>query len=118
MALHAQGHVDQGNQHGHFNQGAYHTGEGLIRAQPEHGDGDRNGQLEVIAGRSKGDGGVLVIGNAQLLAHQEAGEEHQHKVDHQGHGDPQHIHGQLDYHLPLEAEHQHYGGQQGDQSDG
>ena len=48
-------HADQQDQHRHLDQRSDHRGEGHRRRQAEGGDGDRDGELEIIGRRGEGD---------------------------------------------------------------
>jgi len=61
----------------------------------EYRHGNRNSQLEIVAGRREGQGGRLRISPPQFLPHIEGYQEHDHKVDEKGDGDPHDVQGQL-----------------------
>ena len=60
---------------------------------------------------------VLLVIGADRLAHPEADQEHDHKVDQQRDGDAHHIQRDGDDQVALQAEHDHDGEQQRDQGD-
>ena len=63
-----QGHVDQADQDGHFDQRADHAGQGLAAGDAEDADGDGDGQLEVVARSGERQGGGALIGQAEGAA--------------------------------------------------
>lgn len=78
----------------------------------ENGYGYGYRQLEIIAGGGESDGSILIIRQLKGFVDKEAEEEHEHEIDDQGYGHLDHIHGQLQYLIAFEAEHQYDGEQQ------
>ena len=56
-------------------------GEGACGPKAEEGDGDRQGELKVVAGRREGDGGALLVRALEEESHEEAAEEHDEKIE-------------------------------------
>ena len=90
-ALQAERDLDQQDEGRHFDKRADDGGEGGSGVEAEDGDGNRDGQFEVVAGGGEGERGRLGVIGADLAAHPEADEEHDDEVDEQRHGDAQHI---------------------------
>src|SRR5690606_41480324 len=70
---------------------SYYAGEGLAGGHAEGGDGDRDGQLEVVAGGREGEGGRAVVGEADRLAQEEGTGPHHSEVHQQRQRDAGHI---------------------------
>ena len=63
-----QGDIDEGDHYRHFDEGPDDRGEGLSRAEAEDRDGDRDGELEVVARRGEGERRRLGVVGADGLA--------------------------------------------------
>ena len=89
-----QGHVHQADEHRHLHQGADDRGKGLTRLEAEDCHRHRDGQLKIVAGRGKRQGGGNAITRPGLGRHIKSDEKHHHEIDDQGNGDPDHVQGQ------------------------
>src|SRR6478609_2845610 len=86
-----EGHVNQCNKDGDFDQGPDDAGQGLPGGDAEGADRHRNGEFEVVARRRERQRGGLRIAQVQPLADQHAGAENDQEIDQQGQRDPGHV---------------------------
>ena len=85
--LHPQGHMDQANQHRHFDQRPDDSREGDTTVDTKGGNRHSDGEFKVVRRRGEGErGGLLVVGT-DALAQEEGHNEHDDEVESQWHGD-------------------------------
>ena len=84
---------------------------------PKRGDGDRDGELEVVRRGGERERRRLRVVGADALAHEERHHEHHDEVDEQRDRDAQHVERQLHDRLALEREHHDDGEEQRDERD-
>src|SRR3546814_17458789 len=73
--------MHQQDEHRHFHQRPDHRGEGDRRSQAERRNSHGDGQLEVVACGSEGDGGGAWVVGLDQPAHKETDEELDHEVE-------------------------------------
>lgn len=113
-----QSHVDQGDEHRHFDQGADNCGKGLTGVDTENRNGYGNGQFKVVGSGRKAQRGGLFVGRPSLGRKAEGDQEHGQKVDAKRNGDTHHVHGKLHDVFTLERKHDQNGEKEKDQGKG
>ena len=83
-----QGHVDQPDQHGHFDQWSDDPGQGLPGRDAVGGNRHRDGQFEIVSGGSERQGGGAGIAEPQYESKGVSASPHDREVGQQRNGDP------------------------------
>ena len=86
--LKPQSNIDQTDEYRHFYQRTDNCGKSLAGIDAEDSHGHGNGQLKIIGGGCKRQGGSLLIGGLQFHGHEKTDQKHDQKIDAQRNGDP------------------------------
>ena len=84
----------------------------------EHGYGDGDGELKIVARGGEGEGCRFRIVGPETVSKVEGEKKHQDEVDKKGHRNLKNIEGERDDVLALQGKHKNNGEEEGDQGDG
>ena len=115
--LKPKGHVDETDQNRNLQERPDDSGKGLARVDPEDGHRNSDGEFEVIRSCREAQSGGLFISGPHLHRQEKGDKEHDHKIDKQRNGNPDHIQGKLNDVFALEREHDQDGKEKGNQGD-
>ena len=113
-----QGYIHQGNQNRDLYQRTNHRSKSFPGIDAENSHRHCNGQLKIIAGCSKGNGGCFGIICTDPFSHKKGNQEHHNKIDHQRYGNSDNIQRDLHNIFAFQGEHHKDGKKQGDQGQG
>ena len=108
-------HIHECEEHRHLNQGPHGRCERLVAVGSKRGDGNRDGQFEIVAGGGETLRGGQLVSEAELVGDEQGEEEDDREIDEQRRRDSDHGHDLMHHLMSLRGKEYQDGEQEADQ---